>query len=388
MPKLTGNYAVGRTFVLWTDSSRQENPALGAGPPRHIPAYIYYPALRGTKIANYYPRLSAVKTPSNIAALASQFGDAWKLVQADTIETHSFEDAPLSKGKETFPILFFSPGMGLPVSSYSAQLENLASHGYVVVALEHPYDTALVVLPDGTTIIATPEPDSGPPTMEGLKKDLAREDVRMADTEFALLHLTEIESQKKQLKGRLDTQRIGILGHSMGGKVAVRICQSETRFRGCLNQDGGLFNADPRTLTIVPAVEPAQSTKAPLFNIDVKFAIPPIPDETIRKQIAQWQQKKTEALAAFLSQNRSQTYIASIATEGFSHLSFTDIPLLSAIATGKDTRNAATNLEMVNEFNLVFFDAVLKQEQQALKSLLVQHPKDITMRATSVPVQH
>jgi len=196
LPKPTGRYAVGRTIVLWTDSSRHENPALSTGPPRHIPAYIYYPALPGTKTANYHPRLSAVKTPSNMAALASQFGDAWKLVQANVIETHSFEDVPLPAGKETFPILFFSPGMGLPVCSYSAQLENLASHGYVEVALEHPFDTALVVLPDGTTIIATPEPDSGPPTMQGLKKDLAREDAWVADTEFAFLHLTELESQK------------------------------------------------------------------------------------------------------------------------------------------------------------------------------------------------
>jgi len=174
----------------------------------------------------------------------------------------------------------------------------------------------------------------------------------------------------------------------MGGKVAVRICQSETGFRGCLNQDGGLFNADAQTLTIVPAIDSGQSTKAPLFNIDVKFAIPPIPDETIRKQIAQWQQNKTEALAAFLSQNRSQTYIISINRKGFSHLSFTDIPLLSAIATGKDTRDPTTNLEMVNGFNLVFFEAVLKQEQQALETLLVQHQKDVTIRATTAPVQH
>ena len=42
-----------------------------------------------------------------------------------------------------------SPGGGLVREIYAAQLENLASHGFVVVAVTHPYDGVVAVYPDG-----------------------------------------------------------------------------------------------------------------------------------------------------------------------------------------------------------------------------------------------
>lgn len=370
LPLPDGSYSVGRSWFLWSDPSRHEDPAAASGGARHVPAYLYYPAARSTNAAEYYPNLGKITAKEAKSALAGQFGDAWPLVAQDAITTHAFSDAPLPTGKEKFPVLLFSPGQGLPAAAYSAQLENLASNGYVVIALEHPYNTAVVALADGTAMVAKAEPAGGPPTMEGLHKELEREDVWVEDTQFVLKHLSDFVAERPQFKGRLDLTRLGIFGHSMGGKVAVRICQKEQTMHACLNEDGGLFNADAQSLTIVPAVDPAQSTYAPLFNIDVKFMIPPVPDENLRQQIARWQQKKADALAAFLKQNKAATYITYIDAPGFSHLSFTDVPYLAAVAKQGDTQPAQVNLALTNSFTLAFFDAILKQNDERLKQLI------------------
>jgi pimeloyl-ACP methyl ester carboxylesterase len=387
LPETRGSYSVARTNVLWTDTARHENPASSSGAPRHIPAYIYYPGTGGPKTAEYLPNLTKLAGRANTAPLAAQFGEAWRLVEANAVGTHSFEDTPLPRGQQKFPVLLFSPGMGLPVAAYSAQLENLASDGYIVVALEHPYDTALVALPDGTVVAATPEQDAGPPNLAGIKKELAKEDVWVADTNFVLHHIGKLAAQRSQFKNRLDLQRIGIFGHSMGGKVAVRLCQTETELRGCLNEDGGLFNADAQTLEVVPEVEPSKGTHAPLFNIDVKFVIPPIPDEKVRAQIGMWQKTKAEALATFLADNRSATYSVAVDVPGFSHFSFTDIPYLSAVASGGDIKSATSNLALANTFAAAFFDAVVKNKLEGLKALMAQPPAGVSFSETSGAVK-
>lgn len=45
----------------------------------------------------------------------------------------------------------FSPGLSASRLLYSAQARALASYGYIVITLDHPYDALFVEFPDGTT---------------------------------------------------------------------------------------------------------------------------------------------------------------------------------------------------------------------------------------------
>jgi hypothetical protein len=63
---------------------------------------------------------------------------AWG-VAAKRVVTHSVALAPVASGDERFPVLLFSPAGWAPYF-YASMLEELASHGYIVVALAHDHE--------------------------------------------------------------------------------------------------------------------------------------------------------------------------------------------------------------------------------------------------------
>ena len=143
-------------------------------------------------------------------------------------------------------MLIFSHGGGIPVLYYTAIIENLVSHGYVVAAVEHAFDGATVVFPDGHIISQTGwDQDSKRTKEERAGFHSARHRVGSLDNRFVLDQLEQINSSglpgvPASFKGRLDTNRVGALGHSLGGKISVVSGHDDKRFRICLNLDGGL----------------------------------------------------------------------------------------------------------------------------------------------------
>src|SRR5262249_9173890 len=63
-----------------------------------------------------------------------------------------------------------SHGGGELRETYTAQLEDLASHGYAVAAITHTYDSALAIFPDGRHVVLAPKrwPPATTSTIEGL----------------------------------------------------------------------------------------------------------------------------------------------------------------------------------------------------------------------------
>ena len=61
---------------------------------------------------------------------------------------------PTGAGSQANP-LFFSPGGGVIHEHNFLQAEELASRGYVVVSLSHPYESWAVIFPDGRVARAT-----------------------------------------------------------------------------------------------------------------------------------------------------------------------------------------------------------------------------------------
>ncbi|NEC19255.1 hypothetical protein G3I50_13440, partial [Streptomyces parvus] len=66
--------------------------------------------------------------------------------------SHAVPGAPVADGGGRFPVVVFSPGLGGVRTQNTAWAEELASRGYVVAAVDHPYDSAAVVLSDGRTL--------------------------------------------------------------------------------------------------------------------------------------------------------------------------------------------------------------------------------------------
>jgi len=122
--------------------------------------------------------------------------------------------------------------------SYTALSVELASRGYVVVTMSHPYDSPASQLRGGDVVSMTDASGAG------TKEDQI--DLRAVDSTFVLdqLHeLAEVEPDSA-LVGHLDLGHVGILGHSFGGATAVQAVASDSRFLAGLNIDGSLFRDD------------------------------------------------------------------------------------------------------------------------------------------------
>ena len=240
LPAPTGEYSVGKTYVTWTDSSRLEDLSPNPDDQRELPLQIWYPAEpSGERTAPYIPNLAKISAGLRQAGEVNRF-EAWGLKH---VRTHAVVDAPVAKAKPKYPVVIFSPGNSTNIEFYSSYAEELASQGYVVVGINHPYDAAAVELSDGTIAVVPPEsaPDQA--------RTARRVQVRSADILYVLDHLGDLNSTNGVLKERINPDRVSVAGHSLGGIAASQAAAADPRFKSCLNLDGlqggGPFSVRP-----------------------------------------------------------------------------------------------------------------------------------------------
>lgn len=102
-----------------------------------------------------------IPVKKSIADMKNISGD--KLKYVNNLKTHSIFDANISDQEATYPVVIFSPGFGSPQDTYTSYLEDLASHGYIIFGINHPYVTDPTVFLDGRVISQDPmfkSPDS------------------------------------------------------------------------------------------------------------------------------------------------------------------------------------------------------------------------------------
>ena len=227
LPKPSGKYAVGRKFFYWTDESRAETITDDANDKRKLFVQIWYPAKSGKKqTAEYRPNLKEIYENDDDSH--------------SKIKTHAAQDAELAKLKTKFPVIIFSPGLGSSPFNYTAIIENLVSRGYVVAAINHPYDSGDFKFSDGQIIrFQTEKWDrevSKDYTAEQRKKFF--DERRIGWAEDISFVVNQLEKLGKPFKDKLDLQNLGMLGHSFGGQAATIACASDARFKACANLDG------------------------------------------------------------------------------------------------------------------------------------------------------
>ena len=234
----TGPEAVGRTTLRWTDDARDEPMTVDPSDHREIVAHVWYPtAPGGTVPAPYFPDLDVLR---DAISDTGEIGIV-ELTGIGFVATHASADTPVSG--TGLPILLFSPGNATNSVLYSGLLEEMASRGYVVVGVEHVYDVLGVTTANGAPAVFAA--DRWPqPLDEHLAFYLERVDDRAADLAYVVDRLTELGEGEGLFGGRLATDRIGAIGHSLGAITAARLCQTDERVQACLNLDG-LYKATP-----------------------------------------------------------------------------------------------------------------------------------------------
>ncbi|QKW25853.1 alpha/beta fold hydrolase [Streptomyces seoulensis] len=357
-PEPSGRFAVGTRVVQWTDPSRPESFTADPHDRRTVVVQLWYPAREspaGVRRAQYLGRTEhEARTVSD--ALAREAGLPGFLVDGvPRAHTHAVFDAPVTGGGGRFPLVLFSPGSGGVRTQNTAWAEELASHGYVVAALDHPYDSAVVVLSDGRTI-RTRTTSTG---------DRAKDDesaagwtaVRAADLRFVLTRLERLDRGETPgpLTGRLDTGRVAVTGHSMGGAAALQAARQDRRFDAVIDLDGYPHGpASPvlhqPTLALTQAITP----------------------ETDPRYLPR--------LTGALRRSTTTSYLLTV--PGAAHLTFMDGPLyLPPVPSIVGSLGRAESPHVVAATTLAFLDATLRRTPgdlagalSAYGDLSVHHP--------------
>jgi predicted dienelactone hydrolase len=228
-PDPSGSFEVGRLEIDVTDVSREETFTVDAADKRRLLVTVYYPATVAAGAEH-----AAYGTPELAASLPffNEQRRAWR--------SPGYTDVPVADGR--FPVLLFSPGLGNLTLYYSSLLFELASRGYVVAALWHPYSTQVVAFPDGTVLRS-----NAAGAMTGVPPD--QQDARLAqlggvwaaDQRFVLDRLAAWNEQHDRLRGHLDLERVGAFGHSLGGAASAQAAQDDDRIDAAINMDGSMF---------------------------------------------------------------------------------------------------------------------------------------------------
>jgi dienelactone hydrolase len=154
----------------------------------------------------------------------------------ESIVTGAFEAPEPAAGRR--PIILFSPGLQELRSDDTALVEELASRGFIVVAIDHPYESAIVELPDGQLILSRFQDSSDPATSAQLRA--AAVQARVGDIRAVLRALPAIDAQGL-LRGRLDLGKIGMFGFSLGGAATAEAMRDLPQIRAGIDLDGSLY---------------------------------------------------------------------------------------------------------------------------------------------------
>ncbi|KAF4975555.1 hypothetical protein FZEAL_7670 [Fusarium zealandicum] len=239
LPKSNGPYGVTQRTHLMTDNNRLD-PYSPNQEKRHILASIYWPVDADSCSKERAPYMPPA-TAEAYGARASAMG-----LSNDTFSTLEMEFCKVSKSlsacknneKPKFPVAVFSPGAGNSRLLQSAMARALSSYGHVVVLIDHPCDADIVEFPDGTIIPAADIPED----TANLEKATR---VRAKDISFLVSELHRPSFKRNVLgglPGKMDTNKITALGHSMGGASAAGAMLLDPRIRGGMNLDGRFFD--------------------------------------------------------------------------------------------------------------------------------------------------
>jgi len=178
-------------------------------------------------------------------------------------------DAANQDSAQTFPLVIFSHGaFGYYQSNMSTYLE-LASNGYVVISLDHPYHSFFTKDTDGKTIIVNPQfmqevmyiNELGTPEQEIIELSHGWLNLRVADMDFVLDCVKEAKEAENGLPScwyadasaaedilsvlaMTDTGRIGLMGHSMGGAASVTVGRTRTDIDAVIDLDGTMLGEE------------------------------------------------------------------------------------------------------------------------------------------------
>lgn len=333
----TGTRPIGAVSLYLVDRTRVD-PLAGTPGPRELSARVWYPAASpadGPPVGYMSEGVSAA-IEGAFGLPAGTFGE---------LSAHASASPPVADGRH--PLLLFSHGLGAMHQFDTSLLEELASRGYVVAAIDHTYDAAVVELPDGRVVpgIAPAVPDPAQ------RRQLLS--TRVDDLRFVLDRLVRLtRAESGLLAGHLDLRRIGALGHSFGGATVASAMLIDRRIVAGADLDGRVWGR----------VVSKGLDRPFMLLVGDSLTVGLTPDQ-----------------ARFFTRLRSERHALRLVGAG--HFSFTDVPQFADALPGLDqlfdigSIDAAEATREVRAYVTAFFDeALLGRRNPLLDGASPDHP--------------
>ena len=360
-PRPTGPHPVGSRFLFLEDPSRLDTYSDEPNDHRWISTKVWYPA-EPLPEANAAPFGDDEFTRSMVTAglFDPRFLDVVALQPSA-----SFHDAPIAAEGAPWPVLIYSASGVITANVFL--YEELASHGYVVLAVGHPYwcefyfdgrgemfhfdknnryytemwveETSREVIETKELITRSTDAEKKLVLYKRLNKLMPTEVSDLVlwqgDIEFLIAELGALNAANGPYRGRLDTKRIGILGYSKGGALASQVCATSDRIKAGVNLGGFAFGGQVEN-----------DLKSPFMTLE---HVEPLCSECPPISLP------------FFERSMYDAYIIQI--DGANHATFTDLPMLKEfiLADGVlSPLDGKWSAVIVRSYLLAFFDTYVK----------------------------
>lgn len=261
----TGQYSVGVTTI---DFSSPECPdPFNPNQEYRIQVTIWYPAVKNEKLAQY-PITNEIMGRLVISQERGRDPNIRSFVfnPINKVQSHSYEKATPLVGKK-FPLILYNGGDRSVLGQNTMIAEDLASHGYIVGSVGHPYGTN-IIYQDGSFILRTDKRIDDVFVYAWLESTSIEE--RFQSEKFdetnpitIYKYLYNLEVKKKAiiqnwendnkcvlsyLKSRMNDPKdsfykyinlneIGVIGHSLGGFATGNLCANLDDVKACVFMD-------------------------------------------------------------------------------------------------------------------------------------------------------
>jgi hypothetical protein len=348
LPRPTGKYPVGTRMLHLIDPDRAEMHA-GAWPGnREITVQLWYPAATAKWPRAMYRRRNETTLRSSYQAV---------------LPTHSLQDAPVASGR--FPVVLYNPAWHGFRHRGTFMTQELASHGFVVAGISHPYNSSIVELSDGRVALPDYSLDLGFSLDRYIPLDqrlaLADEElvIQTQDCRFLLDELQRFDrSPGHPLEGRLHMDRVGGYGYSFGGAVSVELAREDPRVCSALELDGVLHGAAAK-----------HGLDKPLMLIDSRWMVAPeehhdAEDVRLAETARMW-----KIIADTKARALTRCGGIRVIVEGLGHADFSDQIFMSPLRqlSRAGVVPPVRVVHILNSYTVAFFRKTLcNSEQQIL----------------------
>ncbi|KJB88036.1 hypothetical protein AZ66_09715 [Paenibacillus sp. E194] len=361
LPKPDGPEKVGTQTFHFTDQNRDEVLTEDQSDKRELMVQIWYPTenKNNNKRESLFPKdkemfKKYVQTYADSLSLPDFVFDYWKYSR-----TNSYENVEILPSTSPYPLVLLSHGMATSKVLHASQAENLASHGFIVITIDHTYSTFATIFPNGSVTGYKTKNT----TIDDRKKvgNIWTQDVEFVINQFEKLNSGAIESQ---FKGKIDLNNIGVMGHSFGGATAFNATYLDHRIKAGINMDGSLIEVENRDVINKPFMF-IRSGSFKDWLVDFKN------DKNSDNEIIKQLSDELNIMQNVIKHGGSTIYV-----EGTEHFNFTDLqfysPLikLTGITGNMDGKRGSW---IVNQYVLDFFNKHLK----GTGGNLIQGPNDM-----------